>query len=121
MDHIPVKKTSLEFQKFEHLKSLPLKTEIQNIDILIGQDNSEALVPLQVIQGNKGEPFGVKTILGWSLHGKLDEGATGSLTCGLITSKKVVNHFVQRSIVHSSTSVSNLIQKLVVNLNHLRL
>ena len=68
------------------MSSKSLKTEIQDTDILIGQDNSEALVPLQVVQGNKGEPFGVKTILGWSLHGKLDKGATSSLTCGLITS-----------------------------------
>ena len=107
LDHIPVNKTSIDFKRFDHLKSLPFETEVRDIDILIGQDNSEALIPLDVVKGEKGEPFGVKTLLGWSMHGKLEEGATNSISCGLVKGricKKAMCHFVQHSVVHSSTS-----------------
>jgi hypothetical protein len=48
---------------------LPLKYISQDVDILIGQDHAEALVPLDVRKGNAGEPFAVKSILGWTLNG----------------------------------------------------
>ena len=38
------------------------------VDILIGQDNSEALVPLQVLNVNPGDPFSVLTKFGWTLN-----------------------------------------------------
>ena len=38
-------------------------------DLLIGQDNAEALVPLDVRRGSRGEPFAVKTMFGWSING----------------------------------------------------
>ena len=36
--------------------------------ILIGQDNSELLVPLKVLRGNPGDPFSVLTKFGWTLN-----------------------------------------------------
>ncbi len=78
-----------------------------DIDILIGQDNSEALIPLEVVQGCKDEPYAVKTVLGWSVHGKLEEEKTGLTSCGLVSGricKIALSHFVQHSIVHCSTS-----------------
>ena len=39
------------------------------VDLLIGQDNSEALVPLKVLRGNPGDPFSVLTKFGWTLNG----------------------------------------------------
>ena len=38
------------------------------VDLLIEQDNSEALVPLQVLKGNPGDPFSVLTKFGWTLN-----------------------------------------------------
>ena len=38
------------------------------VDLLIGQDNSEALVPLQVLKGNPGDPVSVLTKFGWTLN-----------------------------------------------------
>ena len=36
---------------------------------MIGQDNSEALVPLQVLKGNHGDPVSVLNKFGWTLNG----------------------------------------------------
>ena len=40
------------------------------IDLLICQDNADALVPLELRRGAKGKPFGVRTIMGWVINGQ---------------------------------------------------
>ena len=53
-----------------HLKDLPLHhAEIDDVALLIGQDCPEALMPLTTIPGGKGEPYAVRTRLGWSVSG----------------------------------------------------
>ncbi|MCP3901947.1 MAG: hypothetical protein GY707_19745 [Desulfobacteraceae bacterium] len=82
---------------------------------MIGQDNSEALIPLEFVQGCKDEPYAVKTVLCWSVHGKLEEEKTGLTSCGLISGricKKALSHFVQHSIVHCSASELGLESKI---------
>ncbi|MCP3853380.1 MAG: hypothetical protein GY698_01430, partial [Actinomycetia bacterium] len=114
LDHIPIKKTSLDFKKFDHLKGLPVETEVMDIDILIGQDNSEALIPLEVVQGCKDEQYAVKTVLGWSIHGKLDEEKTGITSRGLLSGricKTALSHFVQYSIVQCCSTELGLKSK----------
>ena len=62
------------------------------VDILIGQDNSDALVPLQVLKGNPGDPFSVLTKFGWTLN---------SVVPGIspdYVSLAVVSNFVHTSI-----------------------
>ena len=61
------------------------------VDLLIGQDNSEALVPLQVLKGNPGDPFGVLTKFGWTLN---------SVVPG--SSPDCVSHCVVSNFVHTS-------------------
>ena len=68
VDNIPVKTSSVCFDTYPHLSGLPI-IHGDSVDILLGQDNAEALVPLEVKQGKKGEPFAVRTILGWSVNG----------------------------------------------------
>ena len=53
-----------------HLSDIPISPvhPPAKVDILIGQDNSEALVPLQVLKGNPGDPFSVLTKFGWTLN-----------------------------------------------------
>jgi hypothetical protein len=53
---------------FPHLLNLPF-ANADRIDLLIGQDNAEALVPLDVRKGHKGEPLAVHTLFRWSLNG----------------------------------------------------
>ena len=54
---------------FPHLRNLKFPDAQMNADILIGQDNAEALVPLEVRKGKVGQPFAVRTLFGWSLNG----------------------------------------------------
>lgn len=69
VDEIPVKALSVDVASYPYLRDLCLTESKGTVQILIGQDNAEALVPLEVIKGKKGEPFAVKTLFGWSLNG----------------------------------------------------
>ena len=69
VDRIPVRSAPIDCQSFPHLRDLPLLKESAGVEILIGQDNAEALVPLEVRKGSRREPFAVKTMFGWSLNG----------------------------------------------------
>ena len=55
---------------YPHLSDIPISPmhPPAKVDLLIGQDNSEALVPLQVLRGNPGDPFSVLTKFGWTLN-----------------------------------------------------
>ena len=55
---------------YPHLSDIPISPvhPPAKVDLLIGQDNSEALVPLQVLKGNPGDPFSVLTKFGWTLN-----------------------------------------------------
>ena len=49
-----------DLSTYPHLSDVPISPvhPPAKVDLLIGQDNSEALVPLQVLRGNPGDPFG---------------------------------------------------------------
>ena len=62
------------------------------VDILIGQDNSDALVPLQVFKGNPGDPFAVLTKFGFSLSGVVPDDSSDCV------SHAIVSNFVHTPI-----------------------
>ena len=79
---------------YPHLSDIPISPvhPPAKVDILIGQDNSDALVPLQVLKGNPGDPFSVLTKFGWTLN---------SVVPGIspdCVSLAVVSNFVHTSI-----------------------
>ena len=59
-----------DLSAYPHLSDIPISPvhPPAKVDILIGQDNSEALVPLQVLKGNPDDPFSVLTKFGWTLN-----------------------------------------------------
>ena len=68
--------TELEVQRWPHLRDLPLHhAEIEDVTLLIGQDCPEALIPVATIPGSKGEPYAVKTLLGWTVSGPISKRA----------------------------------------------
>ena len=79
---------------YSHLSDVPISPVYPpaKVDLLIGQDNSEALVPLQVLNGNPGDPCGVLTKFGWTLNSVVP---CSSLDC---VSLCVVSNFVHTSI-----------------------
>ena len=89
VNHIPVTSTSLDVSKFPHLSDLTCLPAYGpgpiSVDLLIGQDNADALVPLEVRRGSPGQPFAMLTMLGWCLNGQV---ATDKV------SRKVISNFV---------------------------
>ena len=85
IDTIPCNNPCINVSNFSHLRELPLVKFDQSaaIDMLIGQDQSEALVPLSVARGLPGQPFATLTKFGWTLNGRSDT-----------TSTKVVSNFI---------------------------
>ncbi|XP_068207466.1 uncharacterized protein [Palaemon carinicauda] len=69
VDRIQIESASMNVSLFSHLKGLPGPLGGEIVHILIGQDHAEAMAPLEVRKGKRGEPFVVRTILGWTLYG----------------------------------------------------
>ena len=68
--------TEAEVQRWPHLKDLPLHhAEIDDVTLLIGQDSPEALMPITTIPGGNGEPYTVRTRLGWSVSGPVSSNS----------------------------------------------
>ena len=59
-----------DLSAYPHLSDIPISPvhPPAKVDLLIGQDNSEALVLLQVLKCNPGDPFSVLTKFGWALN-----------------------------------------------------
>ena len=71
-DSIPVSNSCMDFHH-KHLSGIPVP-DYSNIhmDLLIGQYCSVAMIPLEVTRGTAGEPYAVRTVLGWSINGPVD-------------------------------------------------
>ena len=62
----------VDVNRWPHLHGLSFpQVRADQVDLVIGQDNSDALAPLSSIFGRRSEPYAVRTRLGWSLHGPL--------------------------------------------------
>jgi hypothetical protein len=80
--------TSVDISRWPHLDSIQLPVvNIGSVELLIGQDTPEALLPIDVIRGEPNSPYAVKTVLGWALHGPL--GVKQDVT------QTVLSNFVQ--------------------------
>ena len=54
-------------EHWPHLSGLSIpQARADQVALLIGQDNAEALAPLSTILVGSGEPYAVKTCLGWT-------------------------------------------------------
>ena len=101
IDRIPINFPPTSLKGLPHLQNLdilhPTGSEAQ---LLIGQDNAEALIPLDVRRGRRGEPFAVKTLFGWSLNGPAHNAGSVSASCFVSSADPVydpddLNHQVE--------------------------
>ena len=61
-----------DVEVYEHLAGLPLPdVDTAAVQLIIGQDNSEAYIPLEVRRGKTADPWAIRTVLGWALNGPL--------------------------------------------------
>lgn len=66
-----------DIRSYSHLSDLDLaRSDTNKIELLIGQDAN--LIPLDVKAGEPGEPFAVRTKLGWAVNGPLDSEGSGN-------------------------------------------
>ena len=90
VDEIPVEHFSIDdINKYAHLKDLNLSTSNQ-VDVLIGQDQPSALVPIKIRRGPVGTPFATLTIMGWSLNGTSSTNVPG---------RRVTTNFIYTSVL----------------------
>ena len=69
--------TTNEAARWSHLKGLLLHhAPADEVMLLIGQDYPDALVPLATVPGGKGEPYAIKTRLGWTVNGPVNASET---------------------------------------------
>ena len=100
IDKIPGCGSTVECGKYPHLQGLDVITASPSVGLLIGQDNAACLVPLEVRRGNIFQPFAVRTILGWSVHGSEGQQDFCGLLLKGVAGHKVVSNFIQS--FHSS-------------------
>ena len=87
VEDIPFKTSSVDVENYPHLQDIPLNINNDStVQILIGQDNAEALIPLETRRGKKGDPFAVRTLFGWSMNGPIAVRDK--------INQKVISHFV---------------------------
>ena len=98
VDMIPLPSCDMNVRMYPHLADLSIVPSCQHADILIGQDFAEALIPLEVRQGGKGEPFAVRTMFGWSINGPAHHKSS--------TGKRAISHFV------STMSIDDRVNKM---------
>ena len=86
VDEIPAEQCCVsDASRYPHLKYLSF-TQASQVDLLIGQDNSAALMPMDVRHGSVGSPFAVLTKFGWSLNGRVSNNVPNCcVTSHLIT------------------------------------
>ena len=78
-----------DLEEYAHLHGLEIPmVDGKEVTLLIGQDVPEALTPQLVMPGGQGEPYAVRTRLGWTINGPIGAPSEDG---------KVVSGFVQVS------------------------
>ncbi|KAK7945396.1 hypothetical protein WMY93_001124 [Mugilogobius chulae] len=67
--HIPTNKTAENWSHLKHLsKEMSPKLDCE-VGLLIGYNCPQALLPVEVVSGERDQPFAQKSLLGWSIIG----------------------------------------------------
>ena len=90
VDHIPGQAYNLDVTQYPHLYNIDVIDDFDgSIDLLIGQDYADCFQPLELLKGNKNEPYAVRTPLGYVVHGP--------------NSQHVASNCVVSNLVYAST------------------
>ena len=81
VESLPIKSnralTKTELNTWSHLKGLHLPKLSSAVRLLIGMDNPQLFWTLEKRRGEPGQPFAVRTRLGWSLVGAVTTTVEG--------------------------------------------
>ncbi len=72
-----------DVKKWSHFSDLDLdQCNMEDVEIIIGNEVPEVFLPLEVKSGAPGEPIAIRNILGWIVYGRVSsEGRTGNAFC----------------------------------------
>ena len=103
VDNIPVSCGSIAVDDFPHLKGIDLSANMEctRVDLLIGQDFADMLIPLESRKGRPGEPFAVRYQFGWTLNGTSTTDVSNVVVCNHVNARPIGSGRL------SSGSVSN--------------
>ena len=67
------------------MKDIPVPSKANEVSLLIGQDVPDALKPLEVRDGGDGQPYAVRTALGWIVNGPMNiVSSKDNAVCNLV-------------------------------------
>ena len=65
--------TREQLQEYPHLSEVGLQNlPDKKVLVLVGMDVPEAHCPLKVARGKNGDPFAIRSLLGWAVYGQLE-------------------------------------------------
>ena len=69
-----------DVDRWSHLAGITIPKIRTNVGLLIGNDHSEIMEPIEIKRGSQGGPYAVRTSLGWVLNGplRLDNAGGGN-------------------------------------------
>ena len=67
-----------DLNAWPHLQGINLPSaHASEVELLIGQDSPQSMVPQTIIAGKNDEPYAVRTNLGWTLNGPIGREKSG--------------------------------------------
>ncbi len=115
--YVPTKETALEWPHLRHLADKLPPLQDCDVGLLIGYDCPSALAPLEVIIGDKNQPFAQRSKLGWSIIGSSNPHLDrhGSQSFAELCKQSSLCHKVKHPVILSNDSH---ITKLIVSHFH---
>ncbi len=108
-----------ELKDWPHLADIQLPdVDSKQVHVIIGQDNNELLVPLDVRTGRPGEPHATKTKLGWTLNGPVGGKQNKEVTACYIYSDTLLSQQVDNYF--KLDDLGGKIHKIPVSINDQR-
>jgi len=88
---------STDLTQWSHLSDITFPdVSLSQVSLLIGQDVPEALIPLEVSKGNIGDPYAVRTLLGWCLNGPISEHVSTNACVNFLSAESSLEEQVER-------------------------
>lgn len=91
--------TADDVKMWSHLQDIELHdATVDKVELLIGQDCPEALMPLEVRYGDKHSlaPFAVKTVLGWTIQGPISKSSRQRAVVNFVSKDAELQQSVER-------------------------
>ena len=123
-DEFPVDNDSItkpgQLKQWKYLEPVVNQLNLEeniSVGLLIGENCTEALEPIQVLQRRNGDPYAFRSKLGWCVVGPVSGTKNGSVSCNKIAIRQadmnqVGEHFFQSKKELKQNNVTDILQKM---------